>query len=87
MHPFHGDKNDAYFAKHTLQFTSSKYLFRCRSMVGSGKCGLYSNQGIQHKNVLGCTALGTASTALQTKSIYIHAFQLFKSLKKKIQTF
>ena len=55
--------------------------------LGSGKCGLYSNQGIQHKNVLGCTALGTASTALQTKSLYIHAFQLFKSLKKKIQTF
>ena len=36
MHPFYGDKNDAYFGKRTLQFTSSKYLFRCRSKVGSG---------------------------------------------------
>ena len=43
MHPFYGDKNDAYFSKHTLQFTLSKYLFKCRSKVGSGKCGLYSN--------------------------------------------
>ena len=43
MHPFYGDKNDAYFSKHTLQFTSSRYLFKCRSKVGSGKCGLYSN--------------------------------------------
>ena len=48
MHPFYGDKNDAYFGKRTLQFTSSKCLFRCRSKLGSGKCGLYSNQGIQH---------------------------------------
>ena len=37
MHPFYGDKNDAYFSKRTLQFTPSKYLFRCRSKVGTGQ--------------------------------------------------